>query len=302
MDFLILGSLVLAGFLIGILSAMVGIGGGLVTVPVLMFLYGLDNPTSSAISTVVIVATSISGTMTYLKHRRIDLRTGAYFSVIAVPSAFVGGLLADNLPAEILTTFFGVLMILVSLRKVLAIIREKKSSNGGKKDPTAEDPTTEDPTTEDNSSPPVSYGWVPQSVEERTIVDNEGKRFTYQVRLRNTLLGALFGGLIGGMLGVGGGVIFVPVLNSIGGVPPHVAVATSTFTIVFASSSGAVARILGGKVMFDYVIALALGSVFGARLGALKVRRIDSQKVLLLFYFIVFLSGVRTILKGLGYM
>ncbi|MHA2364797.1 MAG: sulfite exporter TauE/SafE family protein [Candidatus Hodarchaeales archaeon] len=286
--------LIIVGFFIGILAAMVGIGGGLVNVPVLIFIFGLSTPQSSAISTLVIVATSTTGGITYWRHKRIDLRTGAYFASISVPAAFVGGLLADRLDADFLTVIFGILMLLIAIRKIISMYQERNNQNGQiiKNNSLNNDFSTE-------SIKPI-YGTIPQSVEERLIVDNEGTKFHYQVQLKRTLLGAFLGGLIGGLLGVGGGVIFVPVLTSIGGLPPHVAVATSTFTIIFTSTSASLARVLGKNVLFEYVFFLAIGTVSGARLGALKVRRISSEKILALFYIVVFVAGIRTILKGLG--
>ena len=91
--------LILIGILIGIIASMLGVGGGILLIPVLMFLFGLSNPVASAVSSLVIVATSASGTYTYYRQHRIDLRTGMYFGLIAVPSAFIGGVLADTLKA-----------------------------------------------------------------------------------------------------------------------------------------------------------------------------------------------------------
>ena len=120
--------------------------------------------------------------------------------------------------------------------------------------------------------------------------------------MRYTLLGALIGGFLGGLLGVGGGIIFVPVLMA-GGVPPHLAVATSTFVIIFTAISGTFARLLNGLLnqsILLYALPVMIGTVTGARFSALRVKKISSEKVLITFYIIVFLSGVRMILKAYG--
>jgi hypothetical protein len=286
--------LIASGFFIGLISVMVGIGGGLLTVPVLMFFFGLNNPTSSAVSTLVIVATSSVGAYTYWKQNRIDLQTGRVFALCAVPAAFVGGVLADTLEAIFLNILFGSFLIIVAVRKILF---DKSNS-------------VNDVKAKQNSSSQIQHNAVAPSYEqnqyspdlqergeERLIVDNKGVIFHYRVQLGRTLIGAMIGSFIGGLFGVGGGIIYVPILTLIGGLPAHIAVATSTFTIVFSALSGSIARIIGGKVLYDYVVALAIGTIFGARIGALKVRKISSKHVLNAFYALVLLAGVNILLS-----
>lgn len=277
--------LVIIGFFIGIISVMVGIGGGLLTVPILMFFFGQPQNVASAISTTVIIFTSSMGAYTYFKQKRIDLRTGAYFAIIAIPSAFIGGIIADTLDEAYLVLIFGILMILVALRKIISESLKKSNQIGENNN--------------DQVSDLPEYGIIPNSVEERLLIDSSGEKFQYQVNLHRALIGAFIGGFIGGLLGVGGGVIFVPVLTSIGNLPAHVGVATSTFTIIFSSSAAFFARVLGGNILFDYVVALAIGTVVGARLGALKVKKISSKTLLNIFYIIVIVAGIRTILQAL---
>ncbi|OLS16483.1 MAG: hypothetical protein HeimC3_54260 [Candidatus Heimdallarchaeota archaeon LC_3] len=278
--------LVIIGFFIGIISAMVGIGGGLLSVPILMFLFEQPQNIASAISTTVIIFTSSMGAYTYFKQKRIDLRTGAYFAILAIPSAFIGGIIADTLDEAYLVLIFGILMILVAIRKILSETLNKSQK-------------TEEKIMKQPLEVSTSYSMIPKSIEDRVIIDSSGEKFHYKVKLHRALIGALVGGFIGGLLGVGGGVIFVPVLTSIGNLPAHVGVATSTFTIMFSSSAAFFARVIGGNILYDYVVALAIGTVIGARLGALKVKKISSKTLLNIFYFVVIFAGIRTIYQAL---
>jgi uncharacterized membrane protein YfcA len=279
------------GIIIGVVSAMVGIGGGILTVPILIFFFSIDATLASAISIIVIVFTSSSGSLSYYRQHRIDLRTGFIFASVVLPSAFIGGFVAENIDSNLLTIIFGLLMIVVAVRKILVEINNKRNGSQTLIPELAEIEIS------------TKYGLFPQKTEERLIIDSDGEKFRYDVRLRVTLIGAAFGGFIGSMLGVGGGVIFVPLLNSVGGIPPHIAVATSTFVIVFSALSGSFSRILLGNlpdIVWQYVPFIALGSVLGARFGASKVKKVSSEKVILFFYAIVLVSGIRTIAKGLG--
>ncbi len=296
LNIVLIVELIITGFIIGVVAAMVGIGGGLLTVPALVLLFTRSAQVAGAISIVVIIFTSGSASLINFKHRRIDLRTGFFFAVLVIPSSFIGGWVAENIHDEnILIILFGLLMLIVSIDRIRKLIVQARNNRQNSSSPIQ--PSDSSDSKQDNSQEIRSL--IPQSVEKRILIDDEGKKFSYTVRLRWTLLGAIIGGFTGGLLGLGGGIIFVPVLLA-SGLPPHIAVATSSFIIIFTALSGSLSRLLYGNIPWDYVIPLAIGTVSGARFGALKVKKISSQKVLILFYVIVFLSGVRMILKAYG--
>jgi len=281
----------IAGTLIGIISSMTGIGGGLLAVPLLMYGLGLTNPIASAISSLVIVLTSSSGGYSYWRQKRIDLRTGFYFASIAIPMAFVGGIIADNADVYIITIFWGCFLSFVAVWKISSFL----PGNRRKKAPSS---PLEAPDVEDSAANNEARSLIPKNIETRTIIDAEGEGFTYMIRFRQVLLGAVLGGFLGGLFGVGGGVIYVPVLMW-GGVPPHIAMATSTFAIVFASASGSTARILGGNVIYEYVLGLGIGTVIGANIGAMKARKVSSRGILAMFYAILLFTGIYTVAEAL---
>ena len=201
---------------------------------------------------------------------------------------------------EILKISFGLLLLIVSVDRIRKLFQNMNNNRTSK---TQTKPLDQIQQTESGGTNITNmnekHSFFPQSAERRTLIDNEGTVFSYIVKLRWSLIGAIVGGFVGGLLGLGGGIIFVPVLLA-SGVPPHVTVATSSFIIIFTALSGSLSRALNGPLPWNYIIPLAIGTVTGARLGALKVKKISSQKVLIAFYIIVFLSGVRIILKALG--
>lgn len=291
-DFALIIGLILVGILIGIIAAMIGIGGGLILVPFLVIVLGLNAHDASSISLLVIVFTSSSGSFAYYLQKRIDLRTGLYFALCVVPASFIGSWIASVVDPTILILLFGILLLVVSSQRIYKLIIKLVKTNVTQNNNLAQK-NVPIPSTNTNDS------FLPQSIEYRNLVDSEGKEFNYQIKLRRALTAAAFGGFIGGLLGVGGGIIFVPLLLA-SGVPAHIAVATSTFIIVFSSLSGTIARLLYGTVLFEYAIPLLIGTVIGARIGATRVKRISSEQVLIMFYVIVFLSGIRMILKAFG--
>ena len=184
----------------------------------------------------------------------------------------------------------------ISIRKLIDILKTHSQTNSGNKTKIA-DITTKNI---NNSVIKTPVSLLPHQNEPRVIIDDLGEQFKYTVHLHKILVGALVGGLISGLFGVGGGIIYVPVLTNIGGLPLHLAVATSTFTILLGSTSSSIARIIGGKVLWEFVIPLAIGTVYGAKIGATNVRKVSNETILLLFYVLVFVSGIRIFFCGLG--
>ena len=293
-DFVIVLELIIAGLAIGIIAAMVGIGGGLIMVPTLILIFGQSAQLASAISIVVIIFTSGSASFTNFLHKRIDIRTGILFAVFVIPCSFFGSWLAEHVNDTLLVYLFGFLLLIVSIDRIRKLVKqfENKNNSSQKVKNTASSASEQLILNDQNTL-------LPKTVEKRTIIDSEGQKYVYNVKLRWALVGAAIGGFLGGLLGLGGGIIFVPVLLA-SGVPPYIAFATSSFIIIFTALSGSLGRILFGHVNWTYVIPLAIGTVTGARFGALKMKKISSQKLLILFYVLVFLAGIRMILKAYG--
>lgn len=298
LNIILIIELIIAGFFIGIIASMVGIGGGLITVPILILIFSRSAQMAGAISIVVIIFTSGSASIVNYRNKRIDFRTGLLFAVLVVPFSFLGGWIAGNIHNdEVLKIAFGILLLIVAVDRIRKLLVNMKKN--GNSTPQAKPLGQTENTGTTAPTENEKYSLFPQSTEHRILIDSDGKVFDYLIKMRWSLVGAIVGGFVGGLLGLGGGIIFVPVLLAVG-VPPHVVVATSSFIIVFTALAGSLSRVLSGQIYLSYIIPLAIGSVTGARLGAKYVKKISSQKVLILFYVILFLAGIRMIIKAFG--
>jgi uncharacterized membrane protein YfcA len=110
---------------------------------------------------------------------------------------------------------------------------------------------------------------------------------------------SFFAGVASGFLGIGGGVLGVPVMNLVMRLPIHFATATSMFTMIFTSASGVVKHALAGHVHWSQALLLALGTIFGAQLGAGFSRRVSGAALSLIFGAILLLMSLQMILKFL---
>jgi len=108
------------------------------------------------------------------------------------------------------------------------------------------------------------------------------------------LIGAA-AGVMSGLLGVGGGIVMIPLMTALLGLTQHKAHGTSLAVIVFTAIAGAFTY--GWKGHTDLFIAteLAIGSIVGARIGALTMNRIPARELRMIFGGFIFLVGLRMI-------
>jgi hypothetical protein len=285
MDPLLISVLIIAGFFFGLISLMVGIGGGLLNVPFLI--YGvalLPNVTSlspidaTLVSSFTIMFTSFSGSLKNRSENRIDFRTAGIFLMFAIPGSILGGWIATLLDASLLKTLFAVLVGVSAIRGIYKAQKSGNNDNDGEK-------------------------FIPGK-EYRKIQTIDGKIFEYNVKIGVGRIFAFLGGFVAGLLGIGGGIIYVPLLTMIAGIPIHITVATSSAMIVivtiFAFATKSIAlnaqSALDPSLLLTFGIPLALGSIVGARIGAGRIKKLNSKMLLTMFWSIAFLSAIRMLI------
>lgn len=107
-------------------------------------------------------------------------------------------------------------------------------------------------------------------------------------------------GLVSGMLGVGGGLVKVPILDVVAGLPIKLAIATSNYMIGVTASAGAVVYILRGFVAPELVLLSVLGITIGSRAGAYLMTRLRSRTLRLLFSLLLAYYSIRMIERGVA--
>jgi uncharacterized protein len=252
--------LVVFGFLIGILASMTGVGGGVFIVPILTFFYGFRVQNATGTSLTAIIFTALASTINYSKQKRIYFRTGLILAVTAAPGAYLGGIVAKMIEERLLGLIFGTFIILVAVRVIVGLIREK---------------------------PKDKIGLVKSDKElarSGTII------------IAGAFL-SFFGGFASGLLGIGGGVLIVPIMTFALEMPIHYATATSMFTIIFTAISGSTEYYQSNLVNFPVALLFAVGTVVGAQVGAYSSGKISQRNLTLIFALILVVAGVNMILK-----
>jgi uncharacterized membrane protein YfcA len=117
------GALLLLGLVAGILAGLLGVGGGIVIVPVMVILFALPSAVAKGTSLAVIVPTAMVGTLENLRHRNIDVRASALVGIGGVASAFAASLVSVNLDSDVSNDLFAALLVLISVRMGVTAIR-----------------------------------------------------------------------------------------------------------------------------------------------------------------------------------
>ena len=120
--------------------------------------------------------------------------------------------------------------------------------------------------------------------------------FEYDANIGPGLVFLFLGGVASGFLGIGGGLIVVPILAAVVGLPMHLAVATSMLTMIFTSISGVSTHIFLGNVRIDYAAPLVAGILLGAQLGARTAQKLHSKALERTFALAVLVIGILLIL------
>lgn len=261
--------LALSGLLAGTFGAMLGLGGGILIVPILTLGFGV--PLTSAIGTslICVIATSTGAAAINVRAGRADVRLGITLAVGTVVGAATGGVLAGLLPDRLLAALFALLLAYTAITMV----------RGLRGAPTVDRvPLEGDPSAPDGPSAPAY----------------RGRRLPWGIG------GSFLGGNVSGLLGVGGGIVMVPLMNLVMQAPLRVAVATSNFMIGITAAAGAYAYLFRGDVDPRLAAPTVLGAAVGAALGARLSPRIRASWLTGLFVVVVGYVAVQMALRALG--
>lgn len=109
------------GLIAGTLSGLIGIGGGIIIIPALVFIFGLSQHAAQGTTLALMVPpVGILAAWTYYKHGHVDLQIAAYICIGFFIGGLIGAKIATNLPSTILEKVFGVCLLLISIKMILA--------------------------------------------------------------------------------------------------------------------------------------------------------------------------------------
>lgn len=235
------------GLFIGAFGTLIGVAGGFLLVPILLFLYPEETPaTITSITLTVAFFNALSGSIAYGRLRRIDYRSGLLFSLVAVPGAILGAFIINYLTRGLFQYIFGSILIVIAI--YLLVRPEKK----------------------------LVSGFLLRWQTARNITDSRQNVHSYSFNLPLGMVISFFVGVIAGLLGIGGGIVHVPALTQILSFPAHIATATSHFLVAVTTFAAIVTHLVAGTFTSDVgkAMVLSAGAVIGAQFGARLSHRV----------------------------
>jgi uncharacterized protein len=272
------------GGVVGLLTGMIGVGGGFLTTPILIF-YGIPPAVAVASATTQITGTSVSGVLAHRRRKGVDYQMGAVIIAGGLIGAAAGGGLFRLLQDQGQIDTVIALLYVILLGSIGALMAKEAAtalgiveSGHGPKKPRRHNPLV--------SALPMRWRFYRSGL--------------YISPLAPLLLG-VFSGMLTVLLGVGGGFIVVPAMIYILGMSAQVVVGTSLLQIVFVTAATTLVHATTTKSV-DIVLAilLLLGSVLGAQLGARLAQKAKPELLRMLLAVVVLAVAVRMAL-GLGW-
>lgn len=266
--------LLLMGLGGGLIGSLVGLGGGIIIVPALLFFSGyfailndITPQTAVGTSLLVLIFIGLSSTLSYMKHKTVDYKSGFLFFAGSGPGGLVGAFLNRNLNVDGFSLYFGLFVILTSI--ILMFQSRIK---------------------------PIKKETYPIT---RTFEGKDKTKWVYGYHPATAIILAFVVGLFSGLFGVGGGSLMVPAMIMLFAFPPHVAVATSMLMVFLSSIISSITHISLGNV--DWLLALFLvpGAWIGAKLGSFINSKVKSKTVVSLLRIILLVVGIRMVYESI---
>ncbi len=288
--------LLAGGFAAGLFGSLLGLGGGILIVPLLTLGFGVPLRGAVAVSLVSVIVTSSAGAGVYLQRHVANLRLGMVLELFTASGALIGGLVAFILPVQALEGLFAALMAWVAMSMIRR--RDPPRSAAAVPVPVPPRPDGDGPRPE-AALAPMEPSEVPATAA-RSFADRLGGD-GYQVhRLPVGMAGSVGAGVISALLGVGGGIIKVPLMHLVLGVPLRVATATSNMMIGVTATSSAVIYLLRDEIDPFVAGPTAVGVFLGASLGSRVAHRIDVRVLRWLFVVMLVYTAFEMTRKALG--
>ena len=277
--------LVVAGAATGVLGAILGIGGGVLLIPILVIGLGLPMHEAVATSIISVIATSTAVASTNVERGTANMRLGMTLEIATALGAIAGGLTAHVLSSRVLEGLFSTVLVPTAIFMWRG--RTERIAAGEAQVVTPR----EAPPAASNASlgslgagyfDPALRGWVSYRVE----------------RLPLGLLVSFVAGNLSGLLGIGGGVFKVPALHLLCHVPVKAAAATSNFMIGVTAVASAFLYFGGGNVRPGLTAAVVTGVLAGSALGSVLNPYLGGRAVQRLFAVLLIAVAVQMLYRS----
>ncbi|MCL4434992.1 MAG: sulfite exporter TauE/SafE family protein [Actinobacteria bacterium] len=260
----------------GVLGSLIGLGGGVVVVPVLTLIFHIDIRLAIGASIVSVIATSSGAAAAYVRERMTNLRAGMFLEIATTTGAISGAFLTTILPPQFLFILFGVVLAYSGVAMYAKRHQDRLLT--------------------------VSHDRIANrlNLHGSYYDEAEHKEVIYKVTGTKPGLALMYvAGMVSALLGIGSGALKVPAMDLAMHLPMKVSTATSNFMIGVTAAASAGVYFARGQI--DPVIAapVAAGVLAGATVGSLMLGKMESKVVRMIFVVVLMVIAFEMFQRGL---
>lgn len=263
----------LAGVFVGVMSGLLGVGGGTIMVPIFRLAFGMSPLASTATSLFAIIPTSISGVVAHARAKtcvpKLGLALGAGGAVMSPMGVWLASVSPDWLVICVAAIVIGFSAFKMFKKAVKCAPAPRAGRAGGN-----------------------AQGASAKVVPDQPVLSR--KQY-----LQGACIG-LIAGLASGYVGVGGGFIMVPLMLAVLDIPMSLASGTSLIAITILAIPGVIEQGLLGNIEYLAGIAIVVGSIPGALVGARLVRVVPERQLRFIFGGFLLVAAVMLMFNEFG--
>ncbi|MBR4741837.1 MAG: sulfite exporter TauE/SafE family protein [Desulfovibrio sp.] len=256
------------------LGSLTGLGGGVVVIPLLTLVFGIDFHYAVGAALVSSIATSSGSGSAYVKEGITNIRLGMFLEIATTIGAVSGAFVAVWLNSSTIAVIFGCVLLLTA-----AMQQRRKTDHEGVKG-------------SELARRLRLFGSWPQA---------DGTQKHYEVRNVGGGFGVMYiAGVLSGILGIGSGVLKVIAMDGLMKVPFKVSTTTSNFMMGVTACASAVVYVQRGNIEPSLACPVMIGVLVGALLGARLLKRLDVRVLRQVFAIVILLVAMNMIYNGLN--
>ena len=263
----------LAGVFVGVMSGLLGVGGGTIMVPIFRLAFGMSPLASTATSLFAIIPTSISGVVAHARAKTCVPKLGLALGVGGAVMSPMGVWLASVSPGWLVICVAAIVIGFSALKMFKKAVKCAPTPRAGR------------------------AGGNVQAASAKAVPDQPV--LSRKQYLQGACIG-LIAGLASGYVGVGGGFIMVPLMLAVLDIPMSLASGTSLIAIMILAIPGVIEQGLLGNIDYLAGIAIVVGSIPGALVGARLVRVVPERQLRFIFGGFLLVAAVMLMLNEFG--
>jgi len=273
MSVLLFTLIVLAGaFLAGLIGSLTGLGGGVIIIPLLTLVLGVDIHYAIGASIISVIATSSGSAAAYVREGITNVRIGMFLEIATTVSAVIGAVVTVFIDPNYIAIIFGSILLLSSAMMIRKKVDRSDNDTSGRLAIFFKL----------NGSYPTETGI------KKYAVHNVGGGF----------LMMFIAGIVSGLLGIGSGALKVIAMDNIMRIPFKVSTTTSNFMMGVTAAASAVVYLHRGQIDPGIAMPVAVGVLLGATIGAKILMRVKADRLKVVFAAVVTFLALQMIYNG----